>query len=140
MSITGLLNLPIGRLHTLWREVLLLWFLPMSLPSLFLTRLELGGISEMSFQAYLPICFLDLSLSLNLLLFYVYFKFSSFCLCHTSLQSRSLFFVSQQESLPSSKTAYTPSVEFGRHLFSPLFRPLVGVSQEKHVGPLRKQL
>lgn len=78
---------------------LFLWFLAVSLPSLFLTRLELRGISKMSFQAYLPICFLDLSLSLNLLLVYIYFKFSSFCLCHTSLQSHSLFFVSQQKSL-----------------------------------------
>ena len=44
----------------------------------------------MFFQVYLPICLLDQSPSLNLLLFHVYFKFSSFCLCHTSLQSLSL--------------------------------------------------
>lgn len=55
----------------------------------------------MSFRAYLPICLLDPSLSLNLLLFHMYFKFSSFCLCHTSPQSLSLFFVSQQKSLSS---------------------------------------
>lgn len=34
----------------------------------------------MSFRAYLPICLLDPSLSLNLLLFHIYFKFSSFLL------------------------------------------------------------
>lgn len=44
----------------------------------------------MFFQVYLPICLLDQSPSLNLPLFHVYFKFSSFCLCHTSLQSLSL--------------------------------------------------
>lgn len=91
----------------------------------------------MSFQDYLPICPLDLSLSLDLLLFHIYFKFSSFCLCHSSLRSLSPCSLSASKnlSLPISRTAHTSSVEVGRLLFSPLFHSLVGVSQEKHLGP-----
>lgn len=44
----------------------------------------------MSFQVYLPICPLQQFLSLSLCIFHIYFKLSSFCLCHTSLQSLSL--------------------------------------------------
>lgn len=99
----------------------------------------------MSFQDFLPICPLDLSLSLNLLLFHIYFKFSSFCLCHSSLRSLSPSSLSASKNLflPILRTAHTSSVEVGRLLFPPLFHSLVGVSQEKHLGPceagVRKQ-
>lgn len=59
----------------------------------------------MSFQDYLPICPLDLSLSLDLLLFHIYFKFSSFCLCRSSLRflSPCSLSASKNLSLPISR-------------------------------------
>lgn len=45
------------------------------------------AFQKLPFQGNPPICPLDQSLSLNCLLFHIYCKFSSFCLCHTPLQS-----------------------------------------------------
>lgn len=68
---------------------------------------------------------------------YFKFKFSSFCLCHTSLQSFSLVLCQP------AKISLFPSPEQPTHHLSRLagscsllFLPLVGVSQEKHVDPL----
>lgn len=64
----------------------------------------------MSFKDYLLICPLDQSLSLDLLLFHIHFKFSSFCLCHSSLRSLSPCSLSASKNLTLSISRRNPHI------------------------------
>lgn len=96
----------------------------------------------MSFQVYLPICRLEQSPSLVLFLFHIYFKCSSFCLCHSSLSSLSLVLCQPAKiSLfpsPKQPTYHLPRLAGSK--LAPLLSPLVGIGKERHGDPHLKQL